>query len=92
MRTAAHIAHRTLKRLRRALKLPVIVDRQSDFVLYSLMAVTASPSAMPGARLNEIVTAGSWPKMIDDSGMVPRRSLVTDGERHQRCSVLARMT
>ena len=36
----------------------------------SWMAVTASPSDSPGARLNEIVTAGNWPWWLMASGAV----------------------
>ena len=33
-------------------------------------AATASPSETPGFRLNEIVTAGSWPGWVTASGPV----------------------
>jgi hypothetical protein len=41
------------------------------------MAAVASLSAVPGARLNETVTAGSWPRWLMLSGMVPGVSFVT---------------
>ena len=34
----------------------------------ALIASTASPSAAPGARLNDIVTAGNWLWWLIDSG------------------------
>src|SRR6476646_9077977 len=34
----------------------------------ALMALTACPIAVPGARLNEIVTDGNWPVWLITSG------------------------
>ncbi len=34
------------------------------------IASTAAPSEAPGARLNEIVAAGNWPRWLIDSGAV----------------------
>ena len=34
------------------------------------MRSTASPSAVPGARLNEMVTAGNWPWWLMVSGAI----------------------
>ena len=39
--------------------------------------VTASPSAKPGARLNEIVTAGCWPWWLTSSGPTDGTGTVT---------------
>ena len=41
------------------------------------IAVTASPSAKPGARLNEIVTAGCWPWWLTSSGPTDGTGMVT---------------
>ena len=43
----------------------------------SWIAVTASPSAKPGARLNEIVTAGCWPWWLTSSGPTDGTGMVT---------------
>src|SRR5512143_3665917 len=40
-------------------------------------ADTASPSAMPGRRLNERVTEGSWPRWFTRSGPTPGVSRAT---------------
>jgi hypothetical protein len=37
----------------------------------AVMASTASPSATPGARLNETVVAGNWPWCVTASAVVP---------------------
>jgi hypothetical protein len=44
-----------------------IVDGNVDAAALWI-ADTASPSANPGFRLNEIVTDGSWPVWLTDSG------------------------
>src|SRR5712692_4718733 len=46
-------------------------------------AATASPSDVPGFRLNEIVTAGSWPRWATVRGPVlrARRATVSSGTR-----------
>ena len=41
------------------------------------IAVTASPSAKPGARLNEIVTDGCWPWWLTSSGPTDCTGMVT---------------
>ena len=45
---------------------------------------TASPSATPGSRLKESVTAGSWPEWSTVSGPMAGVSLASDAERHER--------
>ena len=47
------------------------------------MAVTAVPSDMPGCRLKEIVTEGSWPVWLTDSGPAPvlTRATLSSGIR-----------
>ena len=40
------------------------------FALAWLMALTASPSDLPGARLKESVTQGNWPWWLIVSGAV----------------------
>ena len=47
-------------------------------------AATASPSAVPGARLNEIVTAGNWPWWLMVSGAILLLNLRHGAERHLR--------
>ena len=46
-------------------------------------AATASPSAMPGFRLNESVTDGSWPVCVTDSGPVAEADRGERGQRHE---------
>ncbi|MNC87182.1 hypothetical protein D3C83_28860 [compost metagenome] len=46
--------------------------------------LTASPRAMPGARLNEIVTDGSWPKWFTWNGPTSVRSRATDSSGMRR--------
>jgi hypothetical protein len=41
------------------------------------MAFTASPSACPGFKLNEIFTDGSWPVWLTESGPTPVVTLAT---------------
>ena len=41
---------------------------RSRFLAAPVMASTASPSAMPGRRLNDSVTAGNWPWWLTESG------------------------
>ena len=41
------------------------------------ISFTASPSATPGLRLKEMVTAGSWPRWLTVSGPTVRVSLAT---------------
>ena len=48
------------------------------------IASTAWPSEKPGARLNEIVTAGCWPWWLTCSGPTVRSKRVTADERHRR--------
>src|SRR2546422_4646420 len=43
----------------------------------SFTSLTASPSETPGLRLNEIVTAGSWPRWLTDSGPTVALRLAT---------------
>ena len=42
------------------------------FAIAALIASTAWPSAAPGARLNEMVTAGNWLWWLIDSGCTGR--------------------
>ncbi len=42
------------------------------------MVVTASLSAVPGVRLNDTVTAGSWPRWFTLSGITLGAILVTE--------------
>ena len=47
----------------------------------AVMALTASPSDAPGARLNEIVAAGNWPRWLITSGALRSlmRAIVSSG-------------
>ena len=58
-----------LKRQRRALVTGADAQRQADFLLGASMAFTASPSEAPGARLNDTVATGNWPRWLIDSGV-----------------------
>src|SRR5438034_775912 len=49
-----------------------------------LMASTASPSEAPGARLNEIVTAGNWPWCAITRGVAQHRLLAQAREQPRR--------
>ena len=48
-----------LERFRRPLKARIDARRQAQLFLAASIARTASPSEVPGARLNEIVTTGN---------------------------------
>ena len=50
----------------------------------ALIASTASPSAAPGARLKEIVTAGNWLWWLIDSGCTGAVVHLHEGRQRHR--------
>ena len=77
------VGERGLEGLGRSLEAALDARRQSQSVRgRSRSPSTASPSDTPGARLNEIVTAGNWPWRLMTSGPVVSVGLGDRAQRH----------
>ena len=65
------VRQRSLERLRRSLEAAANAGRKTDALRrLARSPVTASPSELPGARLNDSVTAGNCPWRLMTSGVV----------------------
>ena len=78
----AEAAQRVLERLRRALEAARHGAGSVSRASCSTRA-TASPSATPGAMLNDSVTDGSWPMWLTDCGPDALAGRDHGRERHQ---------
>jgi hypothetical protein len=68
-------------------KLPCTLGGRRRSRAVRWVAASAAPSAAPGARLNEIVTAGNWPWCVIASGCVAEemRAIARSGTAAASC-------